>query len=145
MANETWRKALYSHNIWGLPSDKSHVTCDGHLVRSRVECIVYNELMRLGVPFRYEETICLAGPDGETVKVNADFVIRRPDGQEVILEYLGMIGDDEYLLKNAEKFRLYINNGYRLNDTLFYLTDNAGGFVDSRLIVELVQKMIMKR
>lgn len=134
-----WMKIPFETNRVELDPARSHITCDGTRVRSKGEVIIYNTLKMLGVPFRYEQTIILTDENGARVRRVPDFVILRPDGTEVILEYLGKIDDDEYLLENLRKIQLYRRNGYDLGENLFIVGDSYGGWIDSQQIVKLVE------
>ncbi|MBQ1825753.1 MAG: hypothetical protein II113_03965, partial [Firmicutes bacterium] len=71
-----------------------------------------------------------------------DFVILKPDGTEVILEYLGKIDDDEYLMDNLRKIQLYRRNGYDLGKNLFIIGDSYGGWIDSEQIVKTIEHIM---
>lgn len=135
---EDWLKIPFETNPIGMDTKRTHKTCDGTRVRSKGEVIIYNTLKMMGVPFRYEQSIRLIDENGMTVRRVPDFVILRPDGTEVILEYLGKSDDDEYLLDNLRKIQLYRRNGYNLGENLFIIGDNYGGWIDSEQIVKLV-------
>ena len=134
-----WLKMPYEANGVELDKNRTHRTCDGTRVRSKGEVIIYNTLKMLGVPFRYEQTIRLVDENGMTVKRVPDFVILKPDGTEVILEYLGKIDDDEYLMDNLRKIQLYRRNGYDLGKNLFIIGDSYGGWIDSEQIVKTIE------
>ncbi len=136
---QDWLRIPYESNGLEVATARSHITCDGTRVRSKGEVIIYNTLKMLGVPFRYEQTIILTDENGARVRRVPDFVILRPDGTEVILEYLGKIDDDEYLLENLRKIQLYRRNGYDLGENLFIVGDSYGGWIDSQQIVKLVE------
>ncbi len=143
MSDADWRRAPYRHSSRPVLSREAFVTCDGTRVRSKGELIIYNILVYLGVPFRYEEVITLTDENGRRVTRCPDFIIRRPDGKEVILEYLGMLGDRTYAESNFKKFMLYWRNGYVLNDTLFYITDDVNGILDSEVVMDMIKHNIM--
>lgn len=136
---DDWMNIPFETYARGSDENKKHITCDGTRVRSKGEVIIYNTLKMLGVPFRYEQTIILTDENGARVRRVPDFVILRPDGTEVILEYLGKIDDDEYLLENLRKIQLYRRNGYDLGRNLFLMGDSYGGWIDSQQIVKLVE------
>lgn len=57
----------------------------------------------------------------------------------VALEHLGKLTDERYFENAMHKFRLYIKNGYRLNDTLLLTADDANGKIDSYSIVRMLK------
>lgn len=143
MSDADWKKSPYRHSSRPIDRSRAFVSCDGTWVRSKGEMIIYNMLVYLNVPFRYEEVITLLDENGRKVTRCPDFVIRRPDGTEVILEYLGMLSDPRYAQDNFEKFMLYWRNGYVLNETLFYVTDDVNGVLNSEVVMNLIKHNIM--
>ncbi len=143
MSDADWKKSPYRHSSRPIDRSRAFVSCDGTWVRSKGEMIIYNMLVYLNVPFRYEEVITLLDENGRKVTRCPDFVIRRPDGTEVILEYLGMLSDPRYAQDNFEKFMLYWRNGYVLNETLFYVTDDVNGVMNSEVVMDMIKHNIM--
>ena len=143
MSDADWKKTRYRHSNRPVQPGEAYVTCDGTSVRSKGELIIYNTLAFLEVPFRYEEVIPLIDENGRRVNRCPDFVILRPDGREVILEYLGMLNDEKYATDNFDKFMLYWRNGYVLNDTLFYVMDDVNGTLNAQVVTDLIRHNIM--
>ena len=144
MSDAVWKKTSYRHSSRPVLPGQAYVTSDGTKVRSKGELIIYNVLVFLGVPFRYEEVITMIDENGRKVTRCPDFVIRRPDGREVILEYLGMLSDEKYAADNFEKFMLYWRNGYVLNDTLFYVMDDVNGTLNAEVVADIIRHNIMR-
>jgi len=93
----------------GRVYDGSHVhrTANGEMVRSKSEVIVADTLLRLGIPYTYEETLVM--PDG--TQRQPDFTIRRPDGVTVYWEHLGMLGLAGYRADWEAKVKWYAEHG----------------------------------
>jgi len=136
-----------------LPFDKSVPpisgaelkTPDGTRVRSKSEIIIYTILSMYDIPFRYEEDIKVQNEIGQIHTRNADFVIYCKDGTKIILEHFGYIRDARVLDNYIIKLKLYLKNGYVLNDTLFITSDGIDGSFNAQAIMDLVERIILPR
>ena len=150
MSLKEWSKAPYKRNGISIPNE-CNTTCDGTKVRSKSEVIIHDCLRFLGVPFHYDADVNLRNEMGQRIYKNADFVMLRNVDEEtsgpkyIILEHLGRLDDDTYFENNMHKLRLYVRNGYRLNDTLFITSDDENGFIDAHTIFELIKKSILPK
>ena len=104
---EIWAKESYPKNP-NNPEGLIHKTIGGYFVRSKSEQIIDRFLTLHKIPFRYE---CEFYLDGR--KIYPDFIIRHPKtGKWYIWEHFGLMDDQNYVKKTANKMQLYINNGY---------------------------------
>ena len=113
----------------------------GQLVRSKSEAIICTLLNQHSVKFVYENRLELKDENGfKTIRV-PDFTITTKRGL-VIWEHLGMLDNDEYFDKNADKLRLYWMNGFILNENLIVTVDERGGGINARTIDNIIRKNI---
>lgn len=107
MDANAWQYADYPH-LERYPEGLRFELPDGRLVRSKSEMIIGTELLRRGIPFRYEPEIRL----GDRI-VYPDFMIMSPKKNQFPLwEHLGMVDDQNYQSNAANKINDYIMYGY---------------------------------
>ena len=132
-----WMLEDYKKNPREFPKAKIYAK-DGRRVRSKGECIIYNLLLDAGIPFRYDSVIELKRKnkfgDLETYYESPDFLIRCPDGKEIIIEHAGLLTSPQYAMDLANKLQAYQLNGYMLGHTLFVTNDTVDGGIDSQEI-----------
>lgn len=80
-----------------------YTTADGNRVRSKSEVIICNLLASAGITYKYEEPLLYG--DGE--RISPDFTIYLPDGTIRYWEHLGMLGNEEYDARWADKLQIY--------------------------------------
>jgi len=51
-------------------------------------------------------------------RIYPDFILKKPDGSEIIWEHFGFMDNREYAIKISEKLELYRINGYRQHANL---------------------------
>ncbi|MBQ8062629.1 MAG: hypothetical protein IJ230_01700 [Clostridia bacterium] len=118
---QRWLEQQYHQNEYGS-EQKIYPTERGDLVRSKSEGQQADYLYYHGYAYLYEKRLELK--DGSrTIYRYPDFTILDPvTRKEVFFEHFGMADDEGYLAKNAEKLRIYMENGYVLGrDILFTL------------------------
>ncbi len=135
MSDEEWQAMPYESNIDYSFGNNPNIAYDGQEVRSKSEIILYNLVGMLGIPRHYEEDIGLLNEAGQKVYKNADLHLRDKHMKKVALEHLGRVTDTRYVENAVHKIRLYVMNGYVLNDTLLLTADNAEGKLDSYGVV----------
>ena len=114
-----WANADYKRNR--TPFGKKEIyALDGVRVRSKGECIWYNDFRNLWVPMRYDPVMELVNPKpgvlgpGQTVWKSPDFLIKCIDGTYIIVEHLGFVMDDGYSEDFRQKMQIYEANGFQL-------------------------------
>ena len=60
----------------------------------------------------------------------------------MIWEHAGMMGDEGYRLKFADRMNLYLNGGYTPNVDVIFSFDTAEGRLDSRLISRIIDEYL---
>ena len=133
----------YDHSA--RPFLRTIITCDGHRVRSKGECIIYDLLVMAHVVFEYEPTIYLYDENFNLIEIHPDFYIECKDGTHIIIEHLGLLNDSEYADSQEWKLRMYHRNGYDLGHNLIMTSDNEKSGIDSGFIADLINGVILKR
>ncbi len=77
-------------------------TLRGEFVKSYGEKVIANFLFEYQVPYLYEPV-----ERGRLKNYHPDFLIKRPDGTGVAIEYFGMAGDPDYDALSKEKIRYW--------------------------------------
>ena len=86
-----------------------HTTLKNELVRSKSEVIVANILCEMRIDYEYEKPF--KGKDGRIVY--PDFTILYKRGK-ILIEYMGMMSNTEYVKKNTLKLQWYFAQGVQL-------------------------------
>ena len=84
---------------------------DGHKVRSKAEMIIDDHLYKTGRAHAYEPVIFCG-----TKKLIPDFLVKNGSGEDVCIEYWGMMDDEAYRRRMELKRGLYASNHIRLID-----------------------------
>lgn len=120
------------------PENLVHTSDSGEKMRTRGEVIFANILDSIGVEYVYELPTEINGQ----LKI-PDFTILHPKTkQEIIVEYMGMYGDENYRLKNTIKIAEYFNAGYILGKNLFIFMDGEEGRFDSNILRKVLQAIL---
>lgn len=136
-----WAEEEYEKN--SKPFQRAVIRAkDGTRVRSRAECIIYNMLLDIGIPFRYDPVLKLKIKNEygeiEEIEKSPDFLIKCPDGSLTIIEHAGLLTSKQYALDLANKLQLYQLNGYSLGYSLFVTGEDADGGIDSQVINDII-------
>jgi hypothetical protein len=109
------------------PEGLKHRTERGEKVRSKSEVIIANALHRLGVRYLYEHRF--TADDGSLLL--PDFAVFDSERQPVFWEHLGMLHQEAYAQRWAEKLACYQANGFTVGVNLFITRDESDGSLDS--------------
>ena len=91
------------------------VTDKGELVRSKSEKIIADKLLKMDLPYFYEEPLVLKGYG----TVFPDFtILDLAHRKTVYLEHFGMMDDADYCQKALNKIQAYVMNHFWPGDTL---------------------------
>jgi hypothetical protein len=152
---ERFRRPQYSEtlnrntNLFGLamrpeaagfphPERLIHRTAAGVLVRSKSEVIVADTLTRLGIDYRYEETL-MSRTDPRDFRL-PDFTVSY-EGETWYWEHLGMLSVPSYAEAWERKRRWYEENGYV--DRVVTSEDAPDGSIDATAIEQTARKRIL--
>ena len=141
-----WGKSAYQRNNMPFPKRKIYAE-DGTRVRSKGECMWFNEFIYQWVPMRYDPLMELENPKpgilgpGEYIWISPDFLIKCLDGEYIIVEHLGYLMDDKYANDFRNKLQIYLYNGFVPGVNLYILSDGADGGTDSQAIRQMVEQI----
>ena len=74
----------------------------------------------------------------EEYSESPDFLIKCPDGSDIIIEHAGMLTLAQYATDLAHKLQIYQLNGYFMGYSLFVTSDDAEGGIDSQEINKII-------
>ncbi|MEG1222022.1 MAG: hypothetical protein RSD43_07350 [Anaerovoracaceae bacterium] len=103
-----WEMEDYPINT-NYPESLIYRTRKEHMVRSKSECTICNELFRHGIPYRYEAPVEVYG----TI-YHPDFtVMRKSDGKIFYWEHFGKADntDEKYVHNSLKKINTFISSG----------------------------------
>ena len=134
---KAWANAEYLKNQHPFPRFKN-TSCDGTYVRSKGECIWYDNLLAADIPFRYDPRITLTDTNGKEYIMYPDFQIKCPDGSFILVEHLGMLNDETYADNLKNKLMIYEYCGYTIGDNLIVTSDNTNGSINELMILRQI-------
>lgn len=118
-----------------------HRTLKGHLVRSKSELVIANELYHQGLDYDYERL--LSGEDPNDVRL-PDFSFTDYAGDVIVWEHLGMLSRPTYRRSWERKKEWYRQKGFEEGDRLFVTYDDDRGGLDASE-VKRVARQIQER
>jgi len=110
----------------------------GLKTRSKSEAMIAETLYRNKFSLYYEKRLFLVDAFGNPRTVYPDFTIPIGRNHVVYWEHKGLLGSDEYLLRDAEKTRLYHINGIYQPKNLIVTAEKNGGGLDNEYVEYLV-------
>ena len=124
------------HKSRNHPEQLKHTTLKGDKVRSKSELNIANMLYIKGIPYHYEELVRL-----RDCTVAADFKIAvRSENRFVLLEHIGMLGNEDYEKMFILKFMDYVKSGYVPWRDVFFTFDEGDGNLDTLFLSKLMDK-----
>lgn len=131
-----WQKVPYEGKEFS-PDAPEIYTERGERVRSKSEKMIADKLYMLGIPYRYEYPIRLAGYG----TVYPDFLLlNQMTRKEIILEHFGMMDNPDYCDKAVKKINVYAKNGYVLGDNLLITFETTDTPMDMRVVEKILLK-----
>lgn len=119
-------------------TDLEILTEKGERVRSKSEKIIADKLYLLGIPYRYEYPLKLAG----NRTIYPDFtILKMPEREEVYLEHFGMMDDSDYVDSAMFKLNTYEKNGIYLGVKLFITHETKQYPLSTKALDGLVKKV----
>ena len=124
--NQYKREELVNSTYFGLKT------------RSKSEAMIAETLYRNKFSLYYEKRLLLVDAFGNPRTVYPDFTIPIGRNHVVYWEHKGLLDSDEYLLRDAEKTRLYHINGIYQPKKLIVTAEKPGGGLDNEYVEYLV-------
>lgn len=137
-----WASAKYKRNPMPLPDDPN-IARDGIPMRSKGECMWYDDIMFEGLPVRVEPELIIQGKSGQWHKLYPDFEFKCFSGDTILVEHFGKWDDEEYAERNKRKIQAYLDCGFVLGDNLIVTSDNVNHRTNELAIIEALE--IIKR
>ncbi len=135
-----WASRPYPQNTH--PFERAYYTANGTTVRSLGEVIVYNTLLSLGIPFRYEMQLPLRDADGAKTYRYPDFAIPTLRRGLLFWEVVGMLSDPGYRNSFQKKLLLYHDNNICLSINLIITSTAPSGTVDAFMIEQIARGIL---
>ncbi|MDE6084174.1 MAG: AAA family ATPase, partial [Muribaculaceae bacterium] len=105
-----------------------------HIVRSKSEVIIANELISANLDFSYEKRL----PEDYPKRYLPDFTFVDDGGEIVIWEHLGMLSVPEYRIAWEKKKSEYEKMGFIEGETLFITQDHSDGSIDTNEVIDVI-------
>ena len=136
-----WAAEDYKRNPMSLPEDPN-IARDGTPMRSKGECMWYDDILFEGLPVRVDPELVIQGKSGQWHKLYPDFQFLCFDGTTILVEHFGGWDDEEYAERNKRKIQEYLDCGFVLGYNLIVTSDNANyrtnelGIIDALEIIK---------
>jgi hypothetical protein len=115
-------------------------TARGERVRSKSEVMIADLLTRLGIPYRYEYPIHIAGVG----ILYPDFTCLNARTRKVILlEHFGMLSDSAYADATVNKLEKYIAAGYFPGINFIFTFETASRPLNSRITDQIIKRYLL--
>ena len=138
-----WAAEDYERNSYPM-DDNPNIARNGTPMRSKGECMWYDNILFECLPVRPDPVIVMQGKSGQWHKLHPDFMFKCFDGTIILVEHFGKWDDEKYAEINKRKIQAYLDCGFVLGDTLIVTSDNADHHTNEIMIVEAI-RMIKRR
>lgn len=135
-----WAAEDYPRNTYPL-SDNPNITRDGTPLRSKGECMWYDNILFECLPARVEPILEIQGKSGQWHKLHPDFMFKCFDGTIILVEHFGKWDDEKYAERNKRKIQEYLDCGFVIGDNLVITSDNAEHCTNELIIIEALEKI----
>lgn len=132
-----WQEVSY--NGKGFDDEENEIITErGERVRSKSEKIIADKLYALGILYRYEYPLTLAGG----VRTYPDFtILKMPEREEVYLEHFGMMDDADYVDGVMYKLSIYEKNKIYLGVNLFITHETRKNPLNTRALDGMLRNL----
>ena len=138
-----WTAEDYKRNPMPLPEDPN-IARDGTPMRSKGECMWYDDILYEGLPVRVDPELEIKGKSGQWHKLYPDFQFMCFDGTLILVEHFGGWDDEDYAERNKRKIQEYLDCGFVLGYNLIVTSDNANHRTNELAILDALE-IIKKR
>lgn len=139
----TWKKRkLVEKSKYQVPYPEhlKHIAGDGTITRSKSEALIIDLLNMKGIPYVYDFPMHL----GDRIKWPDFIILDRKHNRELVIEHLGKMSDEGYLIDQEDKLGLYIREGYVPNVDLLLTFDDRDGNINVPAISKMIDAFICK-
>ncbi|MBQ8590523.1 MAG: hypothetical protein IJ486_08750 [Firmicutes bacterium] len=120
------------------PEGLIHKNSVGERFRSKSEVQISELLRSMNITYVYEPCLSLGAKT-----VHPDFMLKHPRSQKAILiEYFGMVDDNDYGLRMLEKMRLYLNHGYIPGRNILFLFETQSSGIDLMAVQASIKQLV---
>ena len=137
-----WADQKYKRNPYPLP-EEPNIARDGTPMRSKGECMWYDNILFEGLPVRVEPELIVQGISKQWHKLYPDFQFKCFNGRTILVEHFGEWDEEEYAERNKRKIQAFLDCGFVLGDNLIVTSDNAYHHTNELAILEALE--IVKR
>ena len=135
-----WASQKYKRNPIPLPDDPN-VARDGTPMRSKGECMWYDNILFEGLPARIDPELSMQGKSRQWHKLYPDFQFMCFDGSFILVEHFGKWDDEDYAERNKRKIQEYLDCGFVIGDNLVVTSDNIDHRTNELVIIEALEKI----
>lgn len=136
-----WQAVAYKGKAFE-DEENEIITERGERVRSKSEKIIADKLYALGIPYRYEYPLMLAG----NVRVYPDFtILKMPEREEVYLEHFGMMDNVDYVENAMYKLNTYEKNKLYLGVNLFITRESSRSPLNTRALDGMLRRIFCEK
>ena len=126
---DSWLSSDYEKST-AWPENLRITTSQNFLVRSKAEALIAEGLFQLGIPARYEQIHIFGGE-----KTVPDFTILNPyTHEEKLIEYFGMMDNQEYCSSYIRKTAIYTRAGVIPDRDILYFYETNTSMIDLKYI-----------
>lgn len=120
-----------------------YYTIKGERVRSKSEKIIADELYRYGIPYHYEYPIKLS-IGSRSIIFYPDFTaLNRRNGRRLLIEHLGMMGDDSYYEHALKKIDVYERNDLLIGRDLILLHETSKSPLNTKILDKYIEEYFL--
>ena len=136
----SWASEKYNKNPMPLPHNPN-IARDGTPMRSKGECMWYDNILFEGLPVRYDPELIIQGRSGQWHKLYPDFQFKCFDGSIILVEHFGDWADERYAERNKRKIQEYLDCGFILGDNLIGTSDDIDHHTNELMMIEALDKI----
>ncbi|MCQ2411634.1 MAG: hypothetical protein MJ057_01640 [Sphaerochaetaceae bacterium] len=134
---QQWQNRRYSTN--SMPIDCELVTSRGEHVRSKIELLIGENLIKAGIPYHYEPAF--KTKDGEVIYPDF-YILKKSTGQIIIWEHLGKMDDDKYRKRNLWKIEQYAKSGFVIGKNLIVTFESKETTISTNMIQTIIREIL---
>ncbi|MBQ6686019.1 MAG: hypothetical protein IJM99_07940 [Firmicutes bacterium] len=121
------------------PEGLIHKNSVGEMFRSKSEVQISELLRSMNISYVYEPQFSLGSKT-----VHPDFMLTHPlSGKPLLIEYFGMVDDNDYGLRMLEKIRLYLNHGYIPGRNILFLFETPTSGIDLMAVQSCIKQLTL--